>query len=571
MLNAYFCRLINATRLLSFSMKYFSPAILVLLLFPEYTFSQSTYVPHDRDIYHIIDRFSIKFADEVPGLHTGIRPYRRQDVAELAEAALKQGSGLSMVDQFNKSYLLNDNWDYTRRESREQVQPFLKYFFTNKADLYHVDDDDFSLRINPVIQFQVGTNPGTDGIRYINTRGLQVEGNINKKLGFYTFLADNQARFPNYVNERIARDTIVPGEGYYKKFKSDGYDFFSSRGYINYGVSKNINIQFGHDRNFIGNGYRSLILSDYAAPYFFLKLNTQVWKLHYMNLFAELTPDFERKDQLFPKKYFAYHQLSLNLTPNINIGVFESVMFARGKGRFELQYLNPIIFYRSVEQQLGSEDNALLGLDFKVNIANTAQVYGQLMLDEFLLSEIRAMNGWWANKQAAQFGVKYIDAFGIPNMDAQGEFNYIRPYTYQHESKYTNYQHYQQPLAHPMGANLYEFIGTLRYQPIGKLMLTGKAMYSKYGVDTLTTNWGTNVLYPYTTREMTYGNEVVQGNSTNLIHLDLTASWQLRHNMFLDLKHIFRRRDSNLAAITSNENFSSVSFRWNIPQRLQEF
>ena len=48
-------------------------------------------------------------------------------------------------------------------------------------------------------------------------------------------------------------------------------------------------MQLGHDRNFIGNGYRSLILADYSTPYFFLKLNTRIWKFNYQNLFAELT------------------------------------------------------------------------------------------------------------------------------------------------------------------------------------------------------------------------------------------------------------------------------------------
>ncbi|MDB5263701.1 MAG: hypothetical protein JWQ14_2984 [Adhaeribacter sp.] len=551
--------------------------IFLLLLSPFCTLAQGTFVPLDREMYHIIDRFHVKYGNKVPDLHTGIRPYRRLDVAKLAEETHWNQGTLSAADQFNKEYLLNDNWDYTTREARHTGKPLLNYFFRNKADLFHADDQDYSLRINPVLQFQVGKDSDTDGARYINTRGVQVEGNINNRLGFYTFLADNQARFPGYVNERIQRDTIVPNEGYYKPFKSDGYDFITARGYINYGLSKNINVQFGHDKNFIGNGYRSLVLSDYAAPYFFLKLNTKIWRLHYMNLFSEMNSNFEFRDQLFPKKYFAYHHLSLNITPAINVGLFESVVFARGKGRFELQYLNPIIFYRSVEQQLGSDDNSLLGFDFKANILRTGQVYGQFMLDEFLLSEVRAGNGWWANKQSFQLGAKYFDVAGVPNLDAQGEFNFIRPYTYQHENKFTNYQHYQQPLAHPMGANLYEFIGILRYQPTGRLFLTGKAFYTKYGVDADSSNWGSNVLLSYNQHpyagsgQQEYGHEVAQGNTTNLLHLDLTASWQLRHNMFIDVKQIIRRRESQLASFNNNASFTSVSFRWNIPQRLQEF
>jgi hypothetical protein len=97
---------------------------------------------------------------------------------------------------------------------------------------------------------------------------------------------------PGYVQRRIQRDQIVPHEGYWKYFKTQNgsqYDFFSARGYVTYAATKHINVQLGHDRNFIGNGYRSLILSDYSSPYFFLKLNTRIWKLNYQNVFAEMT------------------------------------------------------------------------------------------------------------------------------------------------------------------------------------------------------------------------------------------------------------------------------------------
>ncbi|MGV3540640.1 MAG: hypothetical protein ACO1OQ_12580, partial [Rufibacter sp.] len=411
-------------------------------------FAQDATVPLNQDVYRLIDRYHIKYNTE--DLHTSFKPYGRARVARLAETAEQDLSEKSAQDQYNINYLLNDNWNYTRHD-RENTsrRTLLKYFYEKKSDFYSYESPEFTLRVNPVLGLQVGEDNETDGMRYVNTRGLQVEGSLDEKLGFYTFLADNQAFFPGWVNNRIARDTIVPHEAYWKPFKDGGYDFFSARGYVNYQATKHISVMLGHDRHFIGNGFRSLILSDYSAPYFFLKLQTQVWKLQYTNLYAELTADHERSDQLYPKKYMTLHHLSINLLPNLNVGVFESTIFGRDKGRFELQYLNPLIFYRAIEQALGSEDNAILGADFKWNIYNRVQLYGQLVLDEFLLSEIKAGNGWWGNKYALQGGAKYIDAFGVSNLDLHGEINIVRPFTYQHEAPYTNYQHYQQPLAHP--------------------------------------------------------------------------------------------------------------------------
>ena len=41
-----------------------------------------------------------------------------------------------------------------------------------------------------------------------------------------------------------------------------------------------------------------------------------------------------------------------------------------------------------------SKDNSVVGLDFKTNMFKTAQLYGQLLLDEFKLSEMKSNKGW---------------------------------------------------------------------------------------------------------------------------------------------------------------------------------
>ncbi|WP_162053681.1 hypothetical protein [Pontibacter pamirensis] len=537
--------------------------------------AQDVYVPYNRDVYHWIDRYQIKYGDQVPQLQTAARPYGRADVADLAEVSARNAT--TAVDQFNTRYLLNDNWNYTELDSNDSRRPILNYFYRNKTDLYHFQNEHFTVRVNPVLHLEVGLDNQTDGVRYINTRGVQVEGTIDEKFGYYAFIGETQARFPGYVMDRIQRDNVVPHETLWKDFKEDAYDFGTARGYINYALSKHVEILLGHDRQFIGDGYRSLIYSDYAPPSFFLKLNTRVWKIHYMNLFQELTAEYRRKDRdlLFPKKYMALHRLGINVTDNLNIGVFEQIIFARGKGRFELQYLNPIIFYRSVELALGSEDNALLGADFRWNVQNRVQLYGQLLLDEFLLAKVKEREGWWANKFAGQIGAKYIDAFGINNLDLQGELNVIRPYTYQHEDQFSNYQHYNQPLAHPIGANLYEVIGTAYYQPLPRLMLTGKAIATRYGQDIVTAtdtlNYGNNVLLSYLNRIDNYGNEIGQGIRTDQLYLDMTATYQLKYNLFLDLKQVVRRSDAEVDALDQNTFFTSFALRWNIAQRLHEF
>ncbi|RZK35883.1 MAG: hypothetical protein EOO57_08305 [Hymenobacter sp.] len=507
------------------------------------------YVPLDPNTYRLLDRYAIKYGpDSLQDPHTSVRPYTRAAAAHLGERLLSGDSlthsqgGLSRADRFNAQYLLKDSWMYSALGDslNASQRPILTYFYRDQTDLYHVQTKDFTFRLNPVLLLQGGVDGGNantfGGLRYVNTRGITFEGTIDQRLGFYGFLTDNQEAVPGWVQTRIVRDNltggpVAPHEGYTKYFKTEGgsaYDFFTARGGITYAATKHINVQLAHDRNFIGNGYRSLILSDYSAPYFFLKFNTRVWKFNYQNLFAELNAQRENADQVYPKKYLALHHLSFDVTNNFNIGVFESEV-SGGPGRgLEIQYLNPVIFYRAIEQQVGSADNALLGLDFKWNIKHRAQLYGQLVLDELKVKEVFAGNGWWANKQAVQLGGKLLDVAGVRNLDLQLEFNYIRPYTYQHETEYTNYQNYQQPLAHPMGANLTEVLGIVSYQPLPRLNLVGKFFYTVQGLDVRDAagnlvNYGGNPLLSYSSHPTEYGNRTGQGDKQRLTYAKIVC------------------------------------------------
>ncbi len=556
-----------------------------LFLFCHTLKAQSVYVPLNQDYYQLIDRYEIKSGRFAEGMHAHVRPLSRQAIVQLTDSVATNHNFLSEKDRFNLTYLRNDSWEWAGDSAdNDSKKPILKYFYKKKSDLFSVQTEDFDLHVNPVLYFGVGKESGTySGTRYINTRGAEVRGMISKKLGFYSMFTDNQAVFPQYVQDYTNLYNAVPYEGYWKRLGSDGADFITARGYFTFHVLKPIMIQFGHDKNFIGSGYRSLILGDGAAAYPFLKINTKVWKLNYMNIFAQMTGDvLTFRDSQFPKKYFAFHHLSVNLTKNLNVGVFESVMFGRPdprrRFRYDFHYYNPIIFYRYVEQQLGSDDNSILGMDFKWNFLRHFQVYGQLVLDEFLLSQVRSGRGWWANKQAIQLGAKYIDAFSIRNLDLQTEINIVRPYTYAHKLdssgvSYTNYAHYNLPLAHPLGANFVEWIGIARYQPINRLNLTGKLMVARYGADgpdeNGTTNWGGNIRKDYRTYEREYGNNIGQGIATQLVFADFTASYQLKHNLFLDGKLTVRRQSSSL--VTQNSAIFALNMRWNIWQRLNEF
>jgi hypothetical protein len=557
--------------------------LLSLLFLPFLSLAQSSYAPLNEDYYHWIDRYEVKSGRISQQIFTVSKPYKRSDIVAFVDSASRFDSFGSAADQFNKAYLLNDNWEWSLSAESDSKRPVLRHFYKKQSDLFSVHTDDFDLHINPVLYVGAGKDSDRDDMLMINTRGIEVRGMVDQKVGFYTYLTDNQAVLPSYVWDQMSLNPVIPHEGFWKGYKDNkGVDFLQARGYITFEATRHINIQFGHDRFFFGNGNRSLVFSDFAPPALFLKTAIKVWKLNYTFMVNQMTADvagdrsgLNATGGEYPNKFTALHHLSLNIGKKLNVGVFESVVFSQddslGTNHFRLDYLNPIIFYRSIEQQNGSTDNALLGLDFKWNAIKKISLYGQFVLDELVLDSIRSGNGWWGNKFAIQAGAKYVDMFGIPNLDLQAEINVVRPYTYSHDSNYGNYSSYRQSIAHPLGANFKEVTGILRYQPLPRLNLTGKLSLIKIGRDTTGVNWGSDVLKNNGTKQQVNNNTIAQGISNDILFGTFTASWQLKHNLFIDGRVILRRSESAVAFYNTNTVITSLALRWNIPQRLYEF
>lgn len=527
---------------------------LFVFICPAFATAQSTYLDRWSKDYHFVDRLEIKQQTNTDLNFSTLKPYSRKAIVRQAEFldSARMGYpdstgtdkfrewtdlGLTSVDEYNlKSLLMNNSeWVSVPKEGFESRKPLFGTFYKTKANFYEVNTDDFFLAINPVFQFQYGKETDNDENVFLNTRGITVRGRIANKIGFSSTITDNQERGPSYFQSRVAETRAVPGVGFYKDFKTTGFDYFDARGYLTFNAAKYIDFQIGYDKNFIGNGYRSLFLSDWGNSNLFVKVNTKIWKLNYQNLFMELMPQFKKTgDDLLPRKYAAMHHLSMNVTKWLNIGLFEGVIFGR-QNRFDFQYLNPIIFYRHIEGTVGSPDNAVAGLDFKANIAHRVQFYGQFLLDEFILSEIKNNPSSWVNKFGIQLGAKYVDAFGIKNLDLQFETNRVRPFTYSHNDTIANYTHYNQPLAHPLGANFQEFIGVVRYQPLPKWHLHARAIYYYQGLDLNDENFGGNIFRNYTTRSRGDGFNISSGDKFNCLNAVANVSYELKENLFLDL------------------------------------
>ncbi len=414
-------------------------------------------------------------------------------------------------------------------------------------DLITVGAEDFSLNINPVINFSIGKdNQWANETPNFNTRGVRITGNIRSKFTFETEFLENQALLPRYVTDFTNAKQVVPNYGGFKSFDSLNIskDFATSSGSFSYRPNKYFQFQFGHGKHFFGDGYRSLLLSDNAPTYPYFRIVTSFWKIRYVNLWAQMLDNNRTMpDGTFTRKYVSTHYLSWNATKRFNISLFETVVYhdTAGTRGVDVNFLNPIIFYRPLEFALGSNGgNVLLGLNLKYKLTNNQFIYGQFILDEFNSKEFS--KDWWGNKYGYQIGFKSFNTL-IPNLTVQSEINMVRPYTYSHFITTQSYGHYNQSIANPLGSNFREWVTNVRYF-YKRFFLEGRLMIATQGLDSLQKNYGGNVFRSYDDNRVNeYGVKLFQGIKTQNLFADIKVGFLVnpRTNLRLELGMTIRK------------------------------
>jgi len=522
--------------------------------FEDLEYSSELNIPFTHSFYSLFDQDMNLIGTNN---HTGSKPYIYSEVAPYSDLKKRR----------NKLVKGSDSW-WNRKLFNEH--------------LVELQGKDYWFTVDPIFDLFVGKDTDADfNSTFNNTRGLIFQGGLSKKFNFYTSVFESQGRFAQYYNhyaESIGKpnsDTevaIVPGRGIAKRFKDDAYDYPVAEGYLSFTPSKHFNIQFGHAKNFIGDGYRSLLLSDVASPHTFLKLNTNFWKIKYTNTWMwlrDVRPEVQ-EDGAFLTKYMANHYLSLNVSKRLNIGLFESVLWVDSNGRgFDINYLNPIIFYRAIEFESGQDaGNAILGATAKYKWNDSFNLYGQFILDEFSLDDIKDGDKSYKNKFGYQIGAKYYNAFKVKNLMLQFEYNQVRPYTYSHPSIVLNYGHSNQSMAHLWGSNFKEFIVIGRYN-YKRWFGDAKIIFGKRGFDFNTAqddgNYGGDIYKDYFERVSDNNNEIGQGNTTETFYLELEASYLVNPTTNLKLFFNFKNRNfiPDVDTVTTFDN-STVWFNLGI-------
>ncbi len=379
-----------------------------------------------------------------------------------------------------------------------------------KESLFIVNDtaDKFYLTFDPLFNFEGGIDVAdSSGEKLIkNTRGFLVRGNIGSKFAFESSFYETQATYAQYIDDYIASTGsvnlgygIVPGQGRPKVFRDNGYDYSMASGYVSYTPSSFINIQLGHGKHFIGDGYRSLLLSDNSYNYPYARITTSFKNFQYTNLYTSFmnmkdggrTPvNIER---LFQKKVGSFQMLTATLFRRLSLGIFQGMIWesadTTNRQHVNFNTFDPLIGVNTAVYGLRNKNNIVLGSTFKLKITSTISIFGQYMLDDIAAKYNRTAVG---NKSGYQIGVKYFDAFKVKNLHLQAELNSVRPFAYSTNNPSQSYTHFGQALAHPLGANFKEVVGFINYR-IKRFFVELKLNYAVKGADSSKFNYGGNV------------------------------------------------------------------------------
>lgn len=304
---------------------------------------------------------------------------------------------------------------------------------------------------------------------------------------------------------------------------------------ISYTPNKYFNFQVGVDQQFIGEGIRSMLLSDYSSPYPFAQLRTKIWKIEFVNLYQFFRENVSTNVR---QKYASTHMLNFQATKRFQIGIFESVVFepkdtVLNRG-YDIEYLNPFLFYRPAEYNIGSQDRLLIGLNLSYQF-DKLMFYGQFAIDDFVLSEITDRSRWWANKYSGQLGFKGKANLNNTQLRYLSEVNFSRPFTYTHLSEGTNYGHQGISLAHPIGANFAESLSEISLIFNNKLSIKAQFMFVQQGgLDgDANTTYGADIYQPYTNRPFEYGYYIGANGKHNRARVSVEVNYPIFQKMAL--------------------------------------
>ncbi len=348
--------------------------------------------------------------------------------------------------------------------------------------LFEIRGKDWYITMSPAADLSRGrdigdTNSNAPGL-FQNTRGVHVEGDLFKNFSFSTSFYENQGQFANYQSSYFIgvgegypqadstygqQNAVIPGGARTKPFKDGGFDYAYAMGYFVYAPLKNLRIAAGNNMQFIGDGHRSLLLSDnsYGSPYFRVdwkmhpKFNFSYYRTKHLNLLRR--PLTTYVEAYYQHKAYSVNYFTYKPNEKLNVSLFEGAVWSRGDSITDKavnpMFFSPVPFIGGLAVKDKATVSSMLGVNIGWQLSKSHRTYAQV-----------AMNDFDGSKLGFQAGYRGYNFFGLNDFMLQIEYNHVPSGMYETGNRTLNYTHYNLPLAHAKGSGFHEIIARSNYE-----------------------------------------------------------------------------------------------------------
>lgn len=495
--------------------------VIFLCIFPHViTWAQN--IPVSLSYTKVYDFIDELIMDGVVTNQTAIRPYTRNQIADMLTQAQRADSLLSNRQQNELKFYLNE----FALENDLMVDNFVQYtdrrtFSLSLADpqfSYKSLNNMFKMRIRPILGGDVMLSK--KGAIIQRWWGAEIQMDIAKHLSIWGSLRDNSwngnwlnsdyfpsdyaringARIHYGASQQTPALSNIPGVQY--KEATYGGDFSDSKGGINLyswwgsiGIQRE-NIRWGdsyHSSNILsGRNPAVPMITLQLTPckwfqfdYFHAWLVSNVLDSTYYYLENTTNGNASLKNYRPYNKFMAANMFTFTPIKHLSVSLGNSIVYAEQS--LQVAYLIPIAFYKSLDHLLTKgvrtqNQNSQVFASISVRPVNHLQLYGSFFLDEVKFSRFKL-------SEPENNPISYLVGFNwsgwpIDGLSLKGEFmrSYIACYT--HSIDVLTWASNSYNMGHYMGDNAQSIYAELAYRPVRGLLLklsyTNDMKYNSY-------------------------------------------------------------------------------------------
>jgi hypothetical protein len=416
--------------------------IMIFFVMISSAFAQVEHLPIVHPVYHFLEHCEAKGV--LPHYSLSALPLQRGEVQQALRMIRKAEQELSedernVLKHFEEELLPEKRVNSTLFESTMPVNDTMSFFFDgllskNEKALYLQQDSLVTLFTTPLLSIETAHRVDSASASMLTGQaGLRMHGTLRGNVGFFLQMT-NGALLSG--DRSLALDD--PRLRQNVKFAVYNSDFDFTESHVRYDNDW-FYVGIGRETRTLGAGFNHhQFLGKNAPPLDALMIGARTKTFEYRYTHASMLSlpqdasgqiilpgqtNSTGSDKFMPAKTLVMHRAAFRPAWG-EIAVWESVIYQNRT--FDLAYLNPLSFLKSVEHSLRDRDNSAMGFDFTIRPMKHLILKGAYLLDDLIFSKIGS--DYWSNKSAFSMGAMYV----MPAMNISLEYARVQPYTYSH-------------------------------------------------------------------------------------------------------------------------------------------